>query len=85
MTREEFIEKYGEVEVKFDYYYKYSFTFTGTADDGLTIVSVVLGGNADNMYRSEVVNNQTFKVKNSYPYQGIAYKNGIEVDSFFDY
>ena len=43
MTIEELIEKYGDVELKFDSYYKYKFTFSGKAPDG-KIISWSYGG-----------------------------------------
>jgi len=56
MTYEEFIEKYGEEEIKFSSYYKYSFTFKNEK------LAVGYGGDHDDIYRLEV-NTEPIKVK----------------------
>lgn len=53
LTREQVIEKYGNVRLKFSSYYKYSFTYVGTAEDGVTIACMV-GGDSDSIYRYSV-------------------------------
>jgi hypothetical protein len=53
VTREEMMEKYGEVELTFSSYYKYSFTFTGTTPDGIKLMAS-FGGHAEEIYRREV-------------------------------
>lgn len=53
MTIEELIEKYGDVELKFDSYYKYRFTFSGKAPDG-KIISWTYGGNSSDIYKYSV-------------------------------
>ena len=68
MTREEFLQKYGDVEVKFDYYYKYEFVYKGDVD-GVPI-SVSTGGTADEIYSMDVGTNDTAKISNLMPFKG---------------
>ena len=85
MTREEFIEKYGDVKVKFSDYYKYTFNYTGSLPDGGKI-SIGYGGNADQIYRYEVVSDKEKTVLSVYPYTGVVLDaNGQVIDEFYDY
>jgi len=85
MTKKEFIEKYGNVKVKFSTYYKYTFTYVGELPNGGKI-SVDCGGNADDIYRYEVVPDMEESVSSIDPYCGTAYdKDGNVVDEFYDY
>ena len=61
ITREEILEKYGDVQVEFSHYYKYVFTFKGELQNGENVF-VDTGGNADDVYREEVVTGQTYSV-----------------------
>lgn len=61
LTEEQFMEKYGEAKVVFTYYYKYSFSYEGMFEGKKIYVSV--GGNADDIYRHEVVPNKEYAVK----------------------
>ena len=86
MTREEFLEKYGEVEVKFDKYYKYSFTYTGVVDDEEGIlIEVSFGGDAGDIYRETVEAGIAMKVGDLWPNWGKVTKMGEEVDKFSDF
>lgn len=85
MTQQKFIEKYGDVKVKFSSYYKYTFTYTGTLHDGGTI-SIGFGGNADDIYRCDVIPDKEETVRFIYPYTGKVYDNdGQVIDEFYDY
>jgi hypothetical protein len=53
MTKLEFLEKYGEVELSFTSYYKFSFTFAGEAEDG-ALITASYGGSSDDVYRYAV-------------------------------
>jgi hypothetical protein len=53
MTRDEVLERYGNLPLTFSSYYKYSFHFSATAPDG-AIVGVSIGGCADDIYRCEI-------------------------------
>lgn len=57
ITKEEFIKKYGKVEVTFSSYYKYTFCFSGTLPNGDTIL-VGAGGDASDIYKWEVKANE---------------------------
>lgn len=61
MTKEQMLEKYGEVEVSFDSYYKYTFYFTGE-HEGKTI-DVSVGGDSDDIYKFNVSRNAKYKIK----------------------
>ena len=50
MTQEEIIEKYKDVELKFDYFYKFIFYYEGFAEDGMRI-SVGIAGDRKEIYR----------------------------------
>ena len=52
ITQEEYIEKYKDVKLKFDYYYKYTFYYEGVAEDG-TQIGARFGGCHEEIYRSE--------------------------------
>ena len=65
ITKKEFDELYGDVEVEFTNYYKYSFAFRGKTDTGLEIYLSV-GGDADEIYRMEVTPGEKIKVKDLY-------------------
>jgi hypothetical protein len=85
MTKEEFIEKYGEVKVKFSSYYKYTFNYIGTLPDG-NVISVDCGGNADYIYRYEVVPDMEESVSSIDPYAGRVRDKDYKVtDQFYDY
>ena len=85
LTRAEFYEKYGDVEVVFDSYYKYTFNFHGLTKNGSTL-TVRLGGDADEIYREEIYANDVTTVQRLQPYAGTVYDaSGNEVDSFYDY
>ena len=84
VARDEFIDKYGSVEVKFFSYYKYVFTYTGTLPDGSKI-SVDVGGNSDDIYKMSVSSNGVETVYGLDPFAGSVYKDSQEVDGFYDY
>ncbi len=50
LTREQVMEKYGDVLLKFSSYYKYAFTYVGQATDGVT-VACSIGGDHNDIYR----------------------------------
>lgn len=84
MTKEEFIEKYGSVKVKFSSYYKFSFVFAGMVDaDKMVVVSV--GGNSDDIYRMEVGAGVEETIASLDPISGDVWEDGVAVESFYDY
>ena len=62
ISREEFNELYGDVEVVFNSYYKYTFTFRGETKD-FKVVSISYGGCADDIYRESVEAGEKVKVR----------------------
>lgn len=84
ITRAEFYEKYGEIEVKFSSYYKYTFYYEGVLPDGRSI-TVGYGGNSAEIYRREVFANTVKTINVLQPYTGAVYDGGKEVEHFYDY
>ncbi len=85
MTKEEFIEKYGNVKVKFSNYYKYTFDYTGDLPDG-NVIFVSCGGNADEIYEHDVSPDMEKTVSSVYPYSGEVYdKDRQLIEQFYDY
>ena len=84
MTKQEFIDKYGDYVVKFDSYYKYSFSFKAPLSEDMTL-HVSIGGNADDIYREEISVDSLVTVKELDPFSGTVFKHGKEVESFYDY
>ena len=83
VSREEFMEKYGDVMVVFDGYYKYTFTYKGDTQDGLTVY-VSCGGSADEIYRREVVPDKEERVEDLYPDGGTVYRGASFVEEFYE-
>lgn len=84
MTKSDFLNKYGDVEVTFSSYYKYTFTYTATLPDGKHL-TVGYGGCSDEIYRHEVEAGSVEKVRNLRPYTGAVYECTEEVEGFYDY
>ena len=78
MTRQEFYDKYKDVDFYFSSYYKYTFTFVGEYE-GKT-VSVGVGGNSDEIYRFEVGKDCCENILNLQPYEGTCGE-----DEFYDF
>lgn len=83
ISKDEFMEKYGDVMVTFDHYYKYTFTYAGKNKDGV-LVEVSWGGNADDIYRCSVSAGNEESVESLYPYDGTAYKDGEAIEEFYE-
>jgi hypothetical protein len=83
LTSEEFIAKYGDVKVTFDYYYKYIFSFSGTCDNGNDIY-VCVGGDSSDIYRLDVGTNEV-AIKNLDIVCGRVSKDGVNLESFYSY
>ena len=61
LNEKEFLKMYGEATVVFTSYYKYPFSFRGEFNGKSIYVSV--GGNADDIYRFDVVAGKKYAVK----------------------
>lgn len=53
LTKEQVIEKFSDVDLRFKSYYKYSFEFEGVTEDGYTI-NCYYGTHSDDIYKFEV-------------------------------
>ena len=53
MSREEVLDKYGDIQLKFSYYYKYTFIYKAVTDVG-TIIIAYVGGCGDEIYRMDL-------------------------------
>jgi len=84
ITKDEFIDKYGEIIVQFRSYYKYSFTYEGELKNGDSIMARI-GGDSDDIYRIEVVNNETSTIASLDPISAGIYRDGSEICGFYDY
>ena len=69
IEREEFYEKYKDVNFKFLSYYKFTFTYRGFTDDGEE-VKIGVGGLADDIYRDSVSVDSVYDMWYLMPYQG---------------
>ena len=69
IEREEFYEKYKDVNFKFLSYYKFTFTYRGFTSDGEE-VKVDVGGVADYIYRESVRVSDVYSIEQLQPYQG---------------
>lgn len=84
ITRQEFLDQYGDSYVTFSCYYKYSFTFTGTLEDG-NIITVSAGGDADRIYRLDVNVATPMKVSELDPSYGKVTNMGKTLAEFYDF
>lgn len=78
MTREEFYEKYRNVEFKFSSYYKYTFNFVGEYEGKSVMVGV--GGGSGEIYPFEVVVDCLESIESLQPFEGVCGEDG-----FYDY
>ena len=69
IEREEFYEKYKDVDFKFLSYYKFTFTYHGFTDEGEE-VKIGVGGIADYIYRERVSADDVYSIVELQPYQG---------------
>lgn len=84
MTRDEFMNNYGHVVVKFKSYWKYTFHYEGKMDDGSTLTASY-GGNSDDIYRHEVGADSLESLHSLCPYACEVFdKDGKEQESFYD-
>lgn len=84
MSREEFLDKYGDAVVTFSSYYKYVFYYEGELPDGNKI-RVGCGGTSDEIYQHEVSVTSLETVASLYPFWGKVTSPWEVVDSFYDY
>ena len=53
LTKEEFLERYGNILVKFESYYKYEFVFSAKLADN-TKIEIIVGGTPEKIYKFTV-------------------------------
>lgn len=78
MTRQEFYEKYKDVEFTLNGYNKYVFTFVGDYNGQTVYVGV--GGNSDSIYHYEFAIDCKESIESLEPFEG-----QCGDDSFYDY
>lgn len=83
ISKKEFLEKFGDVEVKFSHYYKFEFTYSADLGERIRLV-VAIGGSAEDIYREEVGNNEVRTVSQLDPFYGIYFVNGEERIRFYE-
>jgi hypothetical protein len=82
MSYEEFIETYGDIVVTFSSYYKYCFRYAATLENGNRLI-VEVGGDASDIYRMEVYNNESFTIEDLQPLNAwMNDKDGILLETF---
>ena len=79
MTKSEFLNIYGKVNVSFSSYYKFTFIFRGKTESGEIIV-ISVGGDSDTIYRFDV-DIYPHTIESLDPYCG--YISGKPVESGF--
>lgn len=67
MDKEQALELYGNVPLKFSEYYKHSFTFKGIAEDNNIISARYWGDSGDGIYRYHVTANEELTLNEHYP------------------
>jgi hypothetical protein len=83
LSLEEFLEKYGEVRVKFSHYYKFCFHFEGEVEGTKVVVSV--GGDSGSIYKEHIVAGRFYSVAELDPYYGVVTDTeGQIVDEFLN-
>lgn len=85
LTKEQVIEKFGKVKMKFSYYYKYSFDFKGEKDGFVFRGSY--GGSSDDIYKLEITPDTSYNVENfedELNFFTIKDKNGDVVFKYYD-
>ena len=81
LTKEQMLEKYGDVKVKFTSYYKHNFSYQG-AVNGLIVVCQYCGGG--DIYRHEVSADDEEAIKYLEPDSVNVYKEGDLIESYYD-
>ena len=84
MNYDEFLEKYGDVEVTFSSYYKYSFRYAAVLKNGNRII-VSVGGNSDDIYKLEVYNDDCHTIGWLQPTYGhVTDTDGVLIEEFVE-
>lgn len=84
MTRQEFYEKYGNVNVIFASYYKYTFTYSAILPNG-NLLTCGYGGTNEQIYRHEVVSGAGETINSLQPFEGYVFQDSKEIEGFYDF
>jgi hypothetical protein len=89
MTKQEFCKKYENVELYFKSYYKYKFLFEGRAGRGKDnkLITIVVGGTSEDIYRLDVEAKTSYNIYDLDPYEGqAAYtdRNVSDLEGFYE-
>lgn len=82
LTKEQVMERYGKVPLKFSSYYKYTFSYSGTAPDG-AVVSASYGGSSDDIYRHQVEADDVITLEDAWMSASVT-KDGEELWSEYE-
>lgn len=89
ITREQFVERFGHIQVQFSSYYKFEFTFCGVGRDSETgeevAVLVSLGGSSDAIYRQDITADEVLRVEHGDWFKGSANVPSEGEVEFYDY
>ena len=77
LTKEQVMERYGKVPLKFSSYFKYAFAYAGIAPDGAK-VGAVYGGSSDDIYRYDVRVDSTITLEDAWMFANVT-KDGKEI------
>lgn len=83
LTKNEMLQKYGDVELKFNYYYKFVFIFVADLGDNKKI-SVNVGGSSDEIYKLDVDAEEVYLLSNLSIHALEVYENGIQIEEYFE-
>lgn len=85
ISKDDVVEKFGDLKLKFHSYYKYSFTYVGERDGYK--VSVSYGGNHHDIYRHEVKADDVVELGDptQWVYVSVRDREGNEVYSHYNY
>ena len=83
ISRDEFLDQYGDVEVSFKHYYNNTFEFEGIGHGGETIT--VQCGRTEDAMRYMDINDQPERIENlEYIYAGEVWHNSNKIYGFFE-
>ena len=83
MTKECFLELYGNEKLTFSHYYKYVFTFKSQMKNGI-VLCCECGGSSEQIYRFGVNADTEYTLKELNPFAGIVLDNCELVHSFYE-
>ena len=82
ITKEKFLEKYGNFQVKFQSYHKYVFTYNAVCPGDRNFMVIETGGDPDDIYAHDVEPESYQTVRSLDPRRGVVYRSGELVEHF---